>query len=81
MRYHYKNPTKRVGQYKADLIIISLTINLFSPWYNWTNAVLAFKQQSLTNYVEFHFWLPFDIVKLFFCITVLISLSTMSKTF
>jgi hypothetical protein len=28
-------------QYKADLIIISLKINLFSPWYSWTIAELV----------------------------------------
>ena len=27
--------------YKADLIIISLKINLFFPWCSWTNAELA----------------------------------------
>ena len=27
--------------YKADLIIISLKINLFSPWYNWQITELA----------------------------------------
>jgi 5-methylcytosine-specific restriction endonuclease McrBC GTP-binding regulatory subunit McrB len=27
--------------YKADLIIISLQINLFSPWYSWKIAELA----------------------------------------
>ena len=27
--------------YKADLIIISLKINLFSPWYSWKIADLA----------------------------------------
>jgi hypothetical protein len=32
-------------QYKADLIIISLKINLFLPWYSWKIGV---KQQSLT---------------------------------
>ena len=28
-------------QYNADLIIISLKINLFSPWYSWKIAELA----------------------------------------
>ena len=28
-------------QYKADLIIISLKISLFSPWYSWKIAELA----------------------------------------
>jgi hypothetical protein len=29
--------------YKADFIIISLIINLFSPWYSWKIAELALK--------------------------------------
>jgi hypothetical protein len=38
-------------QYKADLIIISLKINLFSPWYSWgKNCWICIKQQSLTHY-------------------------------
>jgi hypothetical protein len=36
-------------KYKADLIIISLKINLYSPWYSWKIVELAFKQQSLTH--------------------------------
>jgi hypothetical protein len=36
--------------YKADLIIISLKINLFSPWYSWKIAELALKNNhSLTQ--------------------------------
>jgi hypothetical protein len=36
--------------YKADLIIISLKINLFSPWYSWKLAELALnKNHSLTQ--------------------------------
>jgi hypothetical protein len=31
---------------KADPIIISLKINLFSPWYSW----IGVKQQSLTHW-------------------------------
>ena len=36
--------------YKADLIIISLKKNLFSPWYtcSWKNCWVDVKQQSLT---------------------------------
>ena len=35
--------------YKADLIIISLKINLFSPWYSWKIAELALNNNhSLT---------------------------------
>jgi len=35
--------------YKADLIIISLKINLFSPWYSWKFASLALNNNhSLT---------------------------------
>jgi hypothetical protein len=32
---------------KADLIIISLIINLFSPWYCW----IGVKQQTLTHFI------------------------------
>jgi hypothetical protein len=40
---------------KADLIIISLKINLFSPWYSWKIAELVFTTithslQSTTDY-------------------------------
>ena len=35
--------------YKADLFIISLKINLFSPWYSWKIAELALNNNhSLT---------------------------------
>ena len=30
-------------QYKADMIIISLKINMFLPWYSWKIAELALK--------------------------------------
>jgi hypothetical protein len=33
----------------ADLIIISLEDNLFSPWYSWRNCWVGVKQQSLTH--------------------------------
>ena len=39
-----QNPTKRVGL--ANLIIISLNINLLSPWYSWT---IGGKQQLLIH--------------------------------
>ena len=36
--------------YKADLIIISLKMNLFSPWYNWKIAELTLNNNhSLTD--------------------------------
>jgi hypothetical protein len=38
---HNKNPTQRVGLEQVDLIIISLKINLLSPWYSWKIAELA----------------------------------------
>jgi len=39
--------------FKADLIIISLKIKLFSPWYSWKIAVLALNNNhSLTH--SFH---------------------------
>ena len=41
------------AQYKVDLIIISLKINLFSPWYNWKIAELALNNNhSLTHNKE-----------------------------
>jgi hypothetical protein len=33
-------------KYKADLIIISLKINLFSPWFSWINAELALNNNN-----------------------------------
>ena len=45
-----KNPAQHVGLNKADLIIISLKINLFSPWYSWKIAELALtNNHSLTD--------------------------------
>ena len=44
---NYKNPTKLLVYYKADLIIISLKISLFSPRY--TRAIDGVKQQSFTH--------------------------------
>ena len=39
-------------KYKADLIIISLKINLFSPWYSWKIAELALNNNhSLDDWV------------------------------
>jgi len=36
--------------YKADIIIIPLKINLFSPWYSWKIAALALNNNhSLTQ--------------------------------
>ena len=39
-------------KYKAGLIIISLKINLFSPWYSWN----FFNQQSLTHSFCWYWW-------------------------
>jgi hypothetical protein len=36
-------------EYKADLIIISLKINKFSPWYSWKICGIGDKQQSITH--------------------------------
>jgi len=50
--------------YKSDLIIISLKINLFSPWYSWKIAELALNgNHSLTpkNAHEYHNDFPFHI--------------------
>ena len=33
-------------EYKADLIIISLKMNLFSPWYSWKIAELVFNNNN-----------------------------------
>ena len=50
--------------YKADLIIISLKMNLFSPWYSWKNGWVGIKQQSPTNSLNnrpllgYHFKMP-----------------------
>jgi hypothetical protein len=46
--HHYK--TSLTYENKADLIIISLKINLFSPWYSWKIAELALNNNhSLTH--------------------------------
>ena len=40
--------------YKADPIIISLQINLYSPWYSWKIAELALNNNyslTLKNYI------------------------------
>jgi hypothetical protein len=41
--------------YKADIIINSLKLNLFSPWYIWKIAHLALKQHSLTLCLQCNF--------------------------
>jgi len=41
--------------YKANLIIVSMKINLISPWYSWKIAELALKQQSLTQ-IKTNYW-------------------------
>ena len=43
-----KNPTGSVGLVQVDLIIISLKITLFSPWYSWKIAELAL---NLNHYI------------------------------
>ena len=48
--YHYKNPTlSMLVQYKADLMIVSLKINLFSPWYSWKIAELVLNNNQPLN--------------------------------
>jgi hypothetical protein len=38
--------------YKEDLIIISLKINIFSPWYSWSIVELALSNNhSLTPFI------------------------------
>jgi hypothetical protein len=45
-----KNQLSVLVNNKADLIIISLQINLFSPWYIWKIAELALNNnRSLTD--------------------------------
>ena len=40
--------------YRANLVIISLKINLFSPWYSWKIAELALNNNnSLTHSIWF----------------------------
>jgi hypothetical protein len=41
--------------YKADLIIISLKINLFLPWYSWKIAELALNNNH-THLPKAHVW-------------------------
>jgi hypothetical protein len=38
--------------YKADVIIISLTLSLFSPWYSWKNAELALNNNHSLWFIE-----------------------------
>ena len=40
--------------YKADLIIISLKINLFSPWYSWIIAKLALSNNHSLTHLNRH---------------------------
>ena len=48
--YHYKNPTQCVGLEQSDLIIITLKINLFSPWHSLKIAELVLNStHSLTQ--------------------------------
>jgi hypothetical protein len=39
-------------EYKADLIIISLKINLFSPWYSWKIAELVLNNNHSLTMLE-----------------------------
>ena len=45
-------------KYKADLIIISMKNNLFSPWYNWNIADLALNNNHSLPKVPM--WRPFS---------------------
>jgi hypothetical protein len=42
-------------QYKENLVIISLKINLFSPWYSWKIAGLALKNNHSLTFQK-HCW-------------------------
>ena len=47
-------------KYKADLIIISLKINLFSPWYSWKIGELALNNNhSFTHFNHCQFCIFF----------------------
>jgi hypothetical protein len=52
--------------YKVDLIIISLKINLFSPWYSWKLAELALNNNhSLTQDLDFQRHISWFVLCLF----------------
>ena len=42
-------------EYKADLIIISLKINLFSSWYSWKIAAMAITNNHSLTYSNWNF--------------------------
>ena len=47
--------------YKADIIIISLKIDLFSPWYGWKIAELVLNNNHLLSYdLSMIHWLFLD---------------------
>ena len=51
--------------YKADLIVISLKINFFSPWYRWKIVEMALNNNhSLASDVQFFFLFQIDRQKL-----------------
>ena len=54
-------------KYKADLIIISLKINLFSPWYSWNICELALNNNHLILGISV-FQIRHLLTKLFFLI-------------
>ena len=70
VNYHYKNPTQCVVCYKADIILISLKINLFSPWYSWKIVEVAlYNNHVFTRSVSFFsvfFFFSFVVCLLFF---------------
>jgi hypothetical protein len=47
-------------QYKADLTIISLKINLFLPWYSWKIVELALN--NIHSIIRFHTLIPTGLV-------------------
>ena len=49
---------------KADLIIISLKINLFSPWYSWKIAELAFNNNHSLTHPHIHITTEINLVLL-----------------
>ena len=55
-------------EYKADLIIISLKINKFSPWYSWKIAELAINNNQSLTHSNISSWC--DILSILTCLII-----------
>jgi hypothetical protein len=67
--YHYKKKIQLsvLVWYKADLIIIPLKINLFSPWYSWKIAELVLNNNhSLTPFLAHLAFRPCELLSSLF---------------